>query len=85
MWYVALGCDKLAAVAAPGNTDHHVKRGSDRKEDLVHSQIHTHASELTLRSEAGILVYILRYEPVLKIDPYQRKAWNSAKEIERRF
>jgi hypothetical protein len=28
---------------------------------------------------------VLRYEPVLKIDPYQRKAWDSAKEIERRF
>jgi hypothetical protein len=28
---------------------------------------------------------VLRYEPALKIDPYQRKAWNSAKEIERRF
>jgi hypothetical protein len=28
---------------------------------------------------------VLRYETVLKIDPYQRKAWNSAKEIERRF
>jgi hypothetical protein len=28
---------------------------------------------------------VLRYVPVLKIDPYQRKAWNSAKEIERRF
>jgi hypothetical protein len=27
----------------------------------------------------------LRYEPVLKIDPYQRRAWNSAREIERRF
>jgi hypothetical protein len=28
---------------------------------------------------------LLGYEPVLKINPYQRKAWNSAKEIERRF
>jgi hypothetical protein len=28
---------------------------------------------------------VLSYEPVLKIDPYQRKAWNSSKEIERRF
>jgi hypothetical protein len=28
---------------------------------------------------------VLRYEPVLKIDPYQRKAWKSAKEIERWF
>jgi hypothetical protein len=37
-----------------------------------------------MRAEAGILVY-LRYEPVLKINPYQRKAWNSAKEIEGRF
>jgi hypothetical protein len=26
---------------------------------------------------------VLRYELVLKIDPYKRKAWNSAKEIER--
>jgi hypothetical protein len=25
---------------------------------------------------------VLRYEPVLKIDTYQRKAWNSANEIE---
>jgi hypothetical protein len=32
--------------------------------------------------EAGILVY----DPDLqKIDPYQRKAWNFAKEIERRL
>jgi hypothetical protein len=36
---------------------------------------------LIYSTEAGILVY----EPVLTIDPYQRKAWNSAKEIERRF
>jgi hypothetical protein len=28
---------------------------------------------------------VLGYEPVLKIDPYQTKAWNSAKEIERQF
>jgi hypothetical protein len=28
---------------------------------------------------------LLDNEPVLMIDPYQRKAWNSAKEIERQF
>jgi hypothetical protein len=28
---------------------------------------------------------VLRYGPVLKIDPYKRKAWNSVKEIELRF
>jgi hypothetical protein len=38
-------------------------------------------------TEAGILVY-LRFEPVLKIDPYQRKpekCMDFAKEIEGRF
>jgi hypothetical protein len=29
--------------------------------------------------------WLCAHEPVLKIDPCQRKAWNSAKEIERRF
>jgi hypothetical protein len=41
---------------------------------------------LILSSEVrGRNFSVLRYEPVLKIDPYQRKTWNSAKEIERRF
>jgi hypothetical protein len=41
-------------------------------------------SSIGTKPEAKILVY-LRYATVLKIDPYQRKAWNSAKEIEGQF
>jgi hypothetical protein len=45
----------------------------------------SHAKKKQIGDTCGRNFSVLRYEPILKIDPYQRKAWNSAKEIERRF